>query len=194
MSINLNSPMISALRNEVERRIGKVNGHDKFIRLEALIQEKCKEFISITTLQRLWGYSTRNASNVSERILDIVARFVDAKNWEDFCTGMSNRSESELFNSEDAINCSNLKIGARIRLAWLPDRVCEIEYLGNCRFVAVKAENATIQAGDTFHCIQIEKGRELHMDNFTRCGEPESDARYVVGKTNGLTQADYLKE
>ena len=75
MSILIDSPQIKALRNEVEKRVGKINTHDKLTRLEGLIEDKCNDHVSITTLQRLWGYSTRNASNVSERILDIVSQF-----------------------------------------------------------------------------------------------------------------------
>ncbi len=191
MSILIDSPQIKALRKEVEMRVGMINTHDKLAKLETLIEEKCKEHVSITTLQRLWGYSTRNASNVSVRILDIVSKFVDAGSWENFCAASS--KDSELFCMESAIDCSTLAIGTRIRLAWLPDRVCDIEYLGNNRFVAVRSENATIKAGDTFCCLQIEKGRELYMDNFTRSGEPESHGtRYVVGKSNGLTSVELL--
>lgn len=193
MRIEINSPQISALISEVEKQIGKVNGNDKFIRLETLIEEKCKEHISITTLQRLWGYSTRNASNVSERILDIIARFVDAGNWEQFCSTIRKNKESEIFHNSGYVLCSGLTIGTRLRLAWLPDRVCDIEYLGDNRFVAVRTENSTIKPGDTFRCLNIEQGRELYMDNFTRCGQPEScGTRYVIGKNNGLTTVELL--
>lgn len=193
MSILIDSPQIKALRNEVEKRVGKINTHDKLTRLEGLIEDKCNDHVSITTLQRLWGYSTRNASNVSERILDIVSQFVDAKNWENFCATI--KMDSEQFYGEEVIDCRSLKVGTRIRLGWLPDRVCDVEYLGDNRFVAVKSENATIKAGDTFRCLLIEKGREFYMDNFTRSGEAEScGTRYVVGKNNGLTLVQLIEK
>ena len=195
MSIILESPQIKALRNEVEKRVGSINTHNNFAKLETQIEIKCKEHVSITTLERIWGYSTRNANNVSERILDIIARFVDAKSWEDFCSKQSGNKESMIFENKDIINCDNLKKGTRIRLAWQPDRVCEIEYLGDYRFVAVRTENSTIKAGDTFRCLQIQKGRELHMDNFTRYGQQESNnARYIVGETNGLSVVEYIDQ
>ena len=193
MSILIDSPQIKALRNEVEKRVGKINTHDKLTRLEGLIEDKCNDHVSITTLQRLWGYSTRNASNVSERILDIVSQFVDAKNWENFCATI--KTDSEQFYGEEVIDCRSLEVGTRIRLGWLPDRLCDVEYLGDNRFVAVKSENATIKAGDTFRCLLIEKGREFYMDNFTRCGEAEScGTRYVVGKNNGLTLVQLIEK
>ena len=197
MKIEIATPQIKALRDEVEKRVGKINGHDKFIKLEALIEEKCREHISITTLQRLWGYSTRNASNVSIRTLDVISRLADADSWDDFCKKIhaGGDNESELFSSAEAINCSNLAVGTRIRLAWQPDRVCEAEYLGNNRFVAIKCENSGIKPGDSFCCLQIQKGRELYMDNFTRCGEEPSatGARYLVGQISGLTTAEIIE-
>ena len=53
MSILIDSPQIKALRKEVEMRVGMINTHDKLAKLETLIEEKCKEHVSITTLQRL---------------------------------------------------------------------------------------------------------------------------------------------
>ena len=195
MSINIEMPQVAALRREVEKVVGNVGGHDKFVKLTELIENKCKEHISVTTLERLWGYSTRNANKISERILDIIARFVDANNWEDFCIGLSRNRESILFEGDDIINCDNLKIGSKIKLGWQPDRVCEVEYLGDYRFVATKVENSTIRPGDTFRCLQIQKGRELQMDNFTRCNEQESScARYIVGRTNGLSVVERIAE
>lgn len=195
MSVNIDTPLIAALKIEVEKVVGTISGHDKFVKLTELIESKCKEHISVTTLERLWGYSTRSANRISERILDIIARFVDAKSWDDFCCKLNGNRESILFEGNDIINCDSLKIGSRIRLGWKPDRMCEVEYLGNYRFVATKVENSTIRSGDTFRCLQIQKGRELHMDNFTRCNEQESScARYIVGRTNGLTLLEYIAE
>lgn len=195
MRINIENQQVKALREEVEKVVGKINGHDKFVKLSVLIEEKCKEHISITTFERLWGYSTRNANNVSERILDILAEFIDAGNWEKFCKALLNSKDSVLFENIDIINCNNLKKGDRVRLTWRPDRVCDIEYLGDYRFVAIRTENSSIKPGDTFRCFQIQTSRELYMDEFTRNGEAEeSNARYVVGQINGLSSVEMITE
>ena len=43
--------------------------------------------------------------------------------------------------------------------------------------------------------MQIQKGRELYMDCFTRSGEDDeaSKARYVVGQINGITIMEIIK-
>lgn len=197
MSINMDSPQIAALREEIEKMVGKMYSHSNFTHLSGLIGYKCKEHISVTTLERIWGYSTRNASKISVRTLDVIARFVDCADWESYCRLLheKNQQNSGIFQAPDAIHSSNLVIGTRVRLAWIPDRVCEIEYLGNNRYIAVKCENSSIRPGDSFSCLLIEKGRELYMDNFTRSGEePVTGTRYVVGQLSGLTTAEIIKD
>lgn len=197
MGINISNPQILALRTEVERNFGKITSHSGFKNLSEHIEQRCREHISITTLERIWNYSTRNADNISVRILDIVSRFVGADNWEDFCNTLyiKAKKESELFGSDDAINCSELVVGTRIRIGWMPDRVCEVEYVGNNRFVATEIVNSSIRPGDSFCCMQIQKGRELYMDCFTRSGEDAgaSKARYVVGQANGITIMEIVR-
>jgi hypothetical protein len=194
MSVNIDNKQVKELLEEVEKIVGKISGHNKFIELTSLIEEKCKEHVSITTLERLWGYSTRNANNMSERILDIIAKFVDAKDWHHFCHTPRNKKESELFRNDGVINCSKLEKGTRLRLGWMPDRICEIEYLGNNRFIATRTENTSIKQGDSFSCLLIQKGRELYMDYFTHSGEivNDSNARYVVGQINGLSIVEFI--
>ena len=196
MNINIDSPQLAALREEIESSTGSMQSHSGFVILSDLIKLKCKEHISISTLERIWGYSTRNASNVSVGTLDVLSRFVEAKDWEGFCNRLceNGKMESELFSSDDAIDCSTLATGTRLRLAWMPDRVCEVEYLGNNRFIATRTENSSIKPGDSFSCLQIQKGRELYMDYFAHSGESgtDSNVRYVVGQINGLSLVEYI--
>ncbi len=191
MGININTPQIIALRNEVERIFGKITSHSYLQKLSEEIEYKCKEHVSVSTLERLWNYSTRNVNNISVRILDIISRFVDAENWEHFCQEQqkNGNKESELFESKNAINCDNLKKGTLIKLGWAPDRICEIEYIGDNRFIATHTQNSSIKPGDSFKCLQMEQGRELYMDCFTRKGEEMNNntARYVVGQSSGIT-------
>jgi hypothetical protein len=72
-----------------------------------------------------------------------------------------------------------------------PDRVCVIRYLGDNRFVAEQTLNSTMQAGDTFSCLQFQKGRELHLDDF-RKADPGERFRYVVGLDSGLTTLEIM--
>ena len=95
MGININIPQIQALRCEVEKVFGKISSHSCLHKLSEDIEQKCKEHISVSTLERLWNYSTRNATNISVRILDIVSSYAGADCWEDFCNRLQKESNAK---------------------------------------------------------------------------------------------------
>ena len=190
---------MEALRKELEKLAGDSTSHSFFTKLQNIIEERLKEHISVSTMERIWGYSTRKDANISVRILNILAQLIEADNWNDFCKRLQKEScvESELFTNSGAIVCSNTDAGVLVKIGWLPDRVCIIKHLGNCRFTVVNAENASIKAGDEFSCTVIEKGKQLFITNLTRDGRPLHDngaTHYVVGKNNGLTTAEILQD
>ncbi len=196
MNIKTDIPQICALRKEIEKLTGGTSSHSSFIKLQCIIEERLKEHISVSTLERLWGYSTRKNSNISIRILNILTKLVGSDDWEQYCANLKKegRTESELFMYENAIICNKLAVGTRVRIGWQPNRVCEIEHRGDNRFCVINAENASIKAGDVFSCLVIEKNRPLFIENLSRHGEKEEGtAKYIVGKTNGLTIAEVIE-
>lgn len=190
MSIQANIPQIAALRREVENRLGRpLHTHADFVSLTETIEVTLHEHISPTTLERVWGYSTRHYDKVSRRTLDVLARYIGANGWDDYvgrlrCTA---GRESEEFTN-DILNVSSLAVGTRLLIGWQPDRLCEIRYLGDYRFVVERVENSALRVGDSFSCLQFQLGKELYMDCFQRAGDPsEENARYAVGQSHGLT-------
>jgi hypothetical protein len=192
MNIKADIPQIDQLKKLVEKSIDfPLNTHGDFVRLSAGIEFTLREHMSESTLERLWGYSTRGYETVSVRTLNVLCRFIKFHSWEHFCEYISNEGvESELFTGT-TINTEDLEIGARIRIGWPPDRICIVRYLGDNRFIAEETINATMQAGDTFSCLQFQKGRELHLDDF-RKADPSERYRYVVGLNSSLTTLEIL--
>ena len=197
MNFKTNIPQIASLRKRVEGALGFVpSTHIHFVEMMDIIEKRLKEHVSETTLERVWGYSTRGYDSVSMRTLTVLSKLVGCEDWNAFCRTLheADHAESEIFKAE-AICSSQLSVGARLRIAWMPDRVCEIRYLGDNRFVAERTENSSIQPGDSFSCLVFQKGRELYMDHFCRSGEtPTENARYVVGQRNGLTTLEIIHE
>lgn len=198
MNIKTDLPQIAALRDSIETHVGRsMKTHTDFVLLADVIDNQLREHVSETTLERLWGYSTRGYDTVSERTLTVLSRLIGFRDWAEFCESLREQSlrESDLFTA-DVLTADSLEPGTRLRIGWQPDRICIIKYLGNNRFMAESTENSTIQAGDSFSCLQFEKGRELYMDMFSRAGhegEPSKSERYVVGQRNGLTTLEILK-
>ena len=118
MGININIPQILALRCEVEKVFWKISSHSDLEKLSEEIELKYKEHVSVSTLERLWNYSTRNATNISIRILDIISRIVGADNWKDFCDKYHKNSnrESELFENKEVLFSQELVRSQALRM------------------------------------------------------------------------------
>ena len=196
MSIQANIPEIAALRREVESRFGRpLHTHADFVLLTEAIETALHEHISPTTLERVWGYSTRHYDTVSRRTLDVLARYADKESWDNYCIYLKqqNNSESDFF-TKDILTVSSLNVGTRLRLGWQPDRICEVRYLGGYRFVVENATNGSLRVGDSFSCLQIQLGKLLYMDCFRRAGDTsEENQRYAVGRENGLTLLEIIE-
>ena len=188
MSVSVKKPEINALRLSVEDRFGQpLATHNAFITLVDAIEKAVKEHVSESTLERLWGYSTRDADAVSIRTLEVLARYIGASSWKSYCATLKSQSpvESEEFTGESIIT-TRLQPGTRIRLGWLPDRIVTVIYLGQNRFVVEESLNSSLKPGDSFECLQLQIGRPLYLDRFRRSGS-DTEARYVAGERNGLT-------
>lgn len=193
MSVSVNIPQITALRLKVEETFGSpVETHNAFIALVDAIGSTIHEHLSESTLERLWGYSTRGTDAISIRTLNVLSRYVGKSTWKDFCADLKSESplESEEFASESVVS-AYLQAGQRLQLGWLPDRLITVQYLGLNRFVVLESLNSSLMPGDSFECLQIQAGRPLYLDRFLRaCSETES--RYVVGERSGLTLVKLL--
>lgn len=188
MSIRRDIPQIIALREQVESRFGKkLSVHADFLALVAVIEMEQRQHISESTLERVWGYSTRRYDTISLHTLDVLSQYAAGCCWEEFCKQLHSESgcESELFDVEH-ISSNELSVGDRLQIGWLPDRLCQVRYLGDNRFIAEECYNSKMQAGDTFSCLQFSLGHPLALDDLyrdnSRLGGP-----YIVGQKNGLT-------
>ena len=190
MSVSVNKPEISILRKRCEEVFGQsLQTHNAFISLVDSVGVALKEHLSESTLERLWGYSTRGADAVSLRTLDVLSRYTGASSWADFLKRLKEDSlrESEEFFA-DGIAASSLLPGAQVLLGWLPNRRITVKYLGENRFEVVSSENASLKPGDSFSCLRFQKGRPLYLDRFRRSCTHE-EACYVAGERSGLVIA-----
>lgn len=195
MSIEKNIPQIAALRCRVEERFGRtLDTHSDFLELMGEIEKSMREHISESTLERVWGYSTRGYKTVSLRTLNVLATYATGIGWKQFCEQLAKESscESDIFCCK-AIYSDELVVGDRLRITWMPDRVCVIRYEGNNRFVAELCENSKMRPGDTFCCTAFYLGHELCVYDLRRATDESNDGcNYVIGKQNGLTGLEKL--
>lgn len=191
MKVKINTPEIAALRLAVENKVGyPMRSPRHFTALSFEIEEVAKEYLSDSTLQRLWQYKV-GYTTTAIQTLNILCHYLGISDWETFCDQLKDSSgtESEM-NSNDSIDIDSLKIGTLIHIGWLPDRSCIIRYLGDHCFEAVETLNSKLNVGDTFTCINMQKGREMCLDRLHREGQPEMS--YVIGTRNGLTSLEIV--
>lgn len=194
MAIDSKIPEISVLKTRVEESFGvPLRVHSDFEALRNEIFSKTKEMVSETTLERLWGYSTRGYETVSRRTLKVLCAFIGVADWDAFLRMLKDEggSESDLFDSE-SVKVSDIKPGYRLRIGWPPDRLCTIRYLGGNRFVAEETLNAKLQPGDTFSCLQFQLHSPLFLTDLRDASGGLKGANYGVGLRRGLTTLQIL--
>ena len=194
MTIKSDIPQICALRERIEKKLGKtLNTHSDFVELTSLIELELRQHISESTLERVWNYSTRGYDGVSLRTLNVLCNFAMDCNWNAFCEILmkENKIDSKLFNLE-TISTKDLKAGDKIRIGWLPNRLCTVRYLGDNRFIAEQCENSTMKEGDIFSCIQFILGKELVMSDFCQASSSTGNNTYIVGRDHGITTLNLI--
>lgn len=192
MTVETDMPQVTALKIAVERRFGRpVGSRADFAELVHEIEVETHEHLAENTLRRLWG-AMDGYRTVYRRTLDVLSRYAGLGYWTDFCAWLKNESgrESDVVRGGFSVRVEDLAPGDRVRIGWLPDRLCVVEYTGGRKFRAVAAENSTMKPGDTFECSMMLRGYPLYVDNFTHDGEVV--LRYVMGTDNGLTLLEKL--
>ena len=192
MAVDTNIPQIVALKKAVEKRFGHpIESRTDFTELAYDIERTTNNHISENTLRRLWG-KISGYTTVFTRTLDVLCKYIGHEQWNVYCKYLSNESEkeSEIISSNMIIKVEELQIGDKIRLGWLPDRMCIVQYIGGRTFKAIDAVNSTVQTGDTFECSLMIKGYPLFVDNLVHGGE--HCQRYSMGIQSGLTTLEKL--
>lgn len=189
MSVKSTRPEIEALKRDIEKK-SMITPRTRvdFLKLRELIFNRINDYISESTLERLWNYSSRTAENFSLRILNLLSQYAEDCDWEEYCRRLSlhRKSESDMFDV-NGISTSELRPGDRVVIGWQPDRQCSVRYLGDNRFVAEETHNSKLQAGDTFSCLHFQLGHPLYCENLESANGSRSGKRYCAATVHGLS-------
>jgi len=194
MATKSDSPQVAALLKTAERKFGHpVRTPSDFLLLADKIEATTGEHISDSTIKRLYkpslGYDT-----VSERTLNVIAQYIGFEHNDAFVADLAVKglAESDMTNGEDSIKASDLNIGVEVEIAWMPDRVCRLRYLGDRKFEALECLNSKIKPGDTFYCTSFSKGRKLYVDDLVHEGEIYES--YGMGTEHGLIRVSVINK
>ena len=187
--MEIDRPEIYELRLRIETSIKrKIQTPADFDFLRGIIWERTHEQISTSTLKRLWGYvdgvdSARNST------LNVLSKALGYESWDAFILKLKleNMDNSDLVMSE-SVSSSDLKIGDRLMIAWQPNRVCLLNYLGDNQFEVMESQNSKLKVGDTFRCGLFILGEPVYINDLRQnngTGEPKL---FVIGNKSGLTK------
>lgn len=189
--MNKNIPELNSLLAEVEKKFGKrIATSTDFETLSSEIEHRSGDFISASTLKRLWGY-VHSCPVPRTGTLDILSRYIGERSFREFCITLKRKAnvESGHFASK-YITTSEINPGQRLLVGWMPDRLIEIEYLGNFLFRVRRAENSQLQVGDEFEATNFSLSFPLYLPFITRGSEKLPS--YIAGSLNGLTTLELL--
>lgn len=180
------SPEIVSLRADIERLMGRqMRTPADFDWLNLRIWETCHEYLSPTTLKRLWGY-INGADTPRHTTLCILCRLLGYVSWDEYREALSSSQdvESESFAGE-GIRADELLTGDCFEVAWRPNRRAVLRYEGENRFTIIEEENSKLHAGDTCSAVCFLVNRPMYLDNLVH--EHQVPKTYVAGKRHGLT-------
>ena len=178
-------PEIAELRKRIEERLDRrMATPADFDFLSSAIWARTHENLSASTLKRIWGY-VNGVDSIRRSSLEILAKFLDFKNWEDFLAFISQDNGSDWENGLH-FRAEDLKVDDLIQVAWKPNRHCTFRYLGNQQFVVEAAENSKLNAGSTFRCNLFILGRPLYLTDLIQNSNPPST--FVAGQKDGLCE------
>ena len=174
------------LKQEVERTYGRqLKEARDYDELSNLLLTHTRERLSPTTLKRFWGYLKNEKVQTRPHTLDVLARFVGYKGYEDFCAQTERLDEVQSgIKTEEKITTEGLRRGQRLIITWRPDRKIVVRLLGNSQFEIIEAENTKLSVGDTFRCHLMIQHEPLYLDEVVHQGQPAMV--YVAGQKDGV--------
>ncbi len=147
------------------------------------IQGKTGVRIGATTLKRLLGFA-QDERTPHASTLDAIARYLGYAHWEELAK-IEDRGNSDFNSSDDEIRSADLQVGKVVEIAYLPDRVVTLRYLGNNRYKVERSQNSKLQADDEVEILNFVLHHPLLVVQVWRNGE--SLGQFTAGRVSGLS-------
>lgn len=185
-------PELHYLLTEVEKHYGsKICTSADFEALSLKIESEISEMVSSSTLKRLWGYVSSNPTP-RKTTLSILSRYVGRRDFDDFCAEIKKMSSVDsTFFTAKCIASSELEQHDVVTIGWHPDRVVELEYLGDHSFMVIGNKNSNLTEGCTFEASSFMVGYPLYIPRILKNGS--FTPPYIAGVHDGLTMVEVKK-
>lgn len=188
---------VTALRKHIEEAFGqKITGPKSYDALQNFISRRTGQYISTTTLKRIWGYIDEPLKT-RETTLSLLAQSIGYTDWKNFINRREGHTVEKAVQSSPHFGrnidvLKDLKADDELILYWNPGRECHVRYLGDMRFEVLASAKTRLKPGTTFVCHLILAGHPLYLSSVV-VGNSAPMA-YICGKLNGGIQFEVLKK
>ncbi len=183
-------PLSKELIKKVEARLGRPLKYSADCELLAqAIEDMTGERLGVTTIKRLFGFAGEQ-TEPRGTTMDIIAQYLGYSDMKDMASKLGNQSDISMFTPVDQLDIAGLEEGTQIQIAYDPDRVIVLTYMGDCRFIVNESINSKLRKGDKVHITQLAKGFELMVGDVVRDGN--SIGSYHSAKNGGLTSIEII--
>lgn len=185
---------LEKLKHDVEKSCTHhIKTSKEFEILMYQMKERIGDYLSTTTLKRIWGY-VEGYQGIREDSLDFLSRFLGYPDWKTYvaerCGDKKKRSSHYIITN--ALFVEDIDTNEMLEIYWEPKRRLLLKCLGNGQFETIEAENSKITAGDIFRCERFIIGEPLYINNLVHNGE--EPRLFVAGKNGGLTKVVRVEE
>lgn len=184
-----------ANENEILKRIRKKVGlamtkSADFDVLSQAISDATNENLGVNTLKRLFAFRT---DKVVPRLstMDIIARYLGYSDYGTLIKELGEEADISLFMPVDCIEIQELAKGSRIQIAYDPNRVFFLTYIGDFLFTVNKVEGSrNILKGDLLTITQLAVGHRFVASHVVRDGVDLG--AYESAKFKGLKSVEII--
>ena len=157
-----------------------------FVYLSESISGRTHQYVSPTTLKRIWGY-LKESTNTRKSTLNILSEFAGYDDWEDFSANYREviTGTKEGLVSGAKLDYKDIKPGSSIEISWMPDSYCRMLCTGEHQFEITDSKKCGLKKGDTLNCYLFLEGEALYFTDLVIKGA-KYDV-YKVGKIGGVS-------
>lgn len=181
--------------DEILRRVREQVGLDMtrsadFDVLSQAIRDKTRESLGVNTLKRFFGFKTEK---VVPRLstLDIIAKYLGSQDYESLVREIGDDADISVFTPIDCLEVQTLEKGSQLRIAYDPNRVFVLTYIGDYKFIVNEVVGSrNIMKGDMLTITQLAVGHRLVVAHVCRNGEDLGS--YESAKYKGLKTVEII--
>ena len=178
------------LLKKIEGKFGRqVRYSQECEALAEAIYEETGERLGISTLKRLFGFVGQTVVPRTST-MDIIAQYIGYPSYELLQKDLEDDTLISSFTPADKIKSTELKEGTQVQLAYYPNRVIVMTYLGNCRYIVNESQNSKLKKGDTLTITDLVVGFELIVSEVIRDGN--NLGQYRAAKQGGLISLEII--